>query len=300
MRVFVTGATGFIGSQIVGNLLARGDEVLGLARSDASAAALAEKGVAVWRGDLAEPDGVAAAARESDGVIHTAFNHDFSKYLEAGEQEQRVIEALTRALAGTGKPLVAASGTGVVPPGGDERDAAVNEGFSQVRGVPETLALAAAEQGVRASVVRLPPSVHDRERQGLVSLMIERARESGFSAYVGDGSNRWPAVHRRDAARLFLLALDRAKAGARLHAVGEEGVPLRAIAEAIGEGLGLPVRVMSEAEAGPHFGFLAMLVGVDASATCAITRETMGWIPSEPGLLEGLHKGGYLSGMPSG
>ena len=299
MRVFVTGATGFIGSQIVGNLLARGDEVLGLARSDAAAAALAEQGAAVWRGDLAEPEALAAAARESDGVIHTAFDHDFSRYLEAGEQEQRVIEALTGALVGTGKPLVAASGTGVVPPGGDERDAAVNEGFSQVRGVPETLTLAAAERGVRASVVRLPPSVHDRERQGLVSLMIERAREAGFSAYVGDGSNRWPAVHRRDAVRLFLLALDRAKAGARLHAVGEEGVPVRAIAQAIGDGLGLPVRILSEAEAGPHFGFLAMLVGVDASATCAITRETMGWQPSEPGLLDGLRKGRYLPGMSS-
>ncbi|HWF01447.1 MAG TPA: SDR family oxidoreductase [Caulobacteraceae bacterium] len=299
MRIFVTGATGFIGSQIVGNLLARGDEVLGLARSDTTAAALAERGAAVWRGDLAEPEALAAAARESDGVIHTAFDHDFSKYVEAGEQEQRVIEALTRALAGTGKPLVAASGTGVVPPGGDERDAASTEGFARVRGLAETLVVAAAEQGVRASAVRLPPSVHDRERQGLVSLMIERAREAGFSAYVGDGSNRWPAVHRRDAARLFLLALDRAQAGARLHAVGEEGVPLRAIAHAIGEGLRLPVRTLSEAEAAPHFGFLAMLVGVDARATCAITQQTMGWTPSEPGLLDGLRNGGYLPGVSS-
>jgi nucleoside-diphosphate-sugar epimerase len=296
MRIFVTGATGFIGSQIVGNLLARGDEVLGLARSDASAAALAEQGAAVWRGDLAEPEGLAAAASESDGVIHTAFDHDFSKYVEAGEQEQRVIEALTRALAGTGKPLVAASGTGVVPPGGDERAAASTEGFARVRGLAETQLVAAAGEGVRSSAVRLPPSVHDRERQGLVSLMIERAREAGFSAYVGDGSNRWPAVHRRDAARLFLLALDRAEPGARLHAVGEEGVPLRSIAEAIGEGLRLPVRTLSQAEAGPHFGFLAMLVGVDASATCAITQETMGWRPTEPGLLDGLRNGGYLPG----
>jgi nucleoside-diphosphate-sugar epimerase len=295
MRIFVTGATGFIGSQIVRNLLARGDEVLGLARSDGSAGALAEQGAAVWRGDLTDPAGLAAGAREADGVIHTAFDHDFSKYIEAGEQEQRVIEALARALAGTGKPLVAASGVGVVPPGGDERDVAVTEGFTQVRGVPETLTLAAAEKGVRASVVRLPPSVHDRERQGLVSLMIERAREAGFSAYVGDGSNRWPAVHRRDAARLFLLALDRAEAGARLHAVGEEGVPLRAIATAIGEGLGLPVRNLTADEAGPHFGFLAMLIGVDTPATSAITQETMGWRPVEPGLLEGLREGGYLA-----
>ena len=157
MRIFVTGATGFIGSQIVGNLLARGDEVLGLARSDEAAAALADRDVTVWRGHLADPEGLAAAARESDGVIHTAFDHDFSKYVEAGEQERRVIEALTRALAGTGKPLVAASGTGVVPPGGDERDVASTEGFVRVRGLPETLVVAAAEQGVRASVVRLPP-----------------------------------------------------------------------------------------------------------------------------------------------
>jgi nucleoside-diphosphate-sugar epimerase len=294
MRVFVTGATGFIGSQIVGSLLARGDEVLGLARSDASAAALAERGAAVWRGDLTDPEGLAAAARESDGVIHTAFDHDFSKYLEAGEQDQRVVEAFTRALAGTGKPLVVASGTGVGPPGGDERDAAIVEGFTMVRGLPETLAVAAAEQGVRSSVVRLPPSVHDRERQGLVSMLIDRAQASGFSAYVGDGSNRWPAVHRRDAVRLFVLALDRAAAGARLHAVGEEGVPVREIAQAIGEGLGLPVRSLSDAEAAPHFGFLAMMIGADTPAKCAITLETMGWTPTEAGLLEGLRRGGYL------
>jgi nucleoside-diphosphate-sugar epimerase len=300
MRIFVTGATGFIGSQIVRDLLARGDEVLGLARSGAAAAVLADQGAGVRRGDLAEPEGLAAAARESDGVIHTAFDHDFSKYLEAGEQEQRVIQALTRALAGTGKPLVAASGTAVVPPGGDERDAAATEGFAQVRGVPETLVLAAADEGVRASVVRLPPSVHDRERQGLVSMMIERAQESGFSAYVGDGSNRWPAVHRRDAARLFLLALDRARPGARLHAVGEQGVPLAAIATAIGEGLGLAVRSLSAEEAAPHFGFLGMLVGVDAPATSAITQETMGWRPSERGLLEGLREGGYLNASDVG
>jgi len=300
MRIFVTGATGFIGSQIVGNLLARGDQVLGLARSDATAAALTERGAAVWRGDLADAESVAAAARESDGVIHTAFEHDFSKYLEAGEQEQRVIEALTGALAGTGKPMVTASGTGVAPPGGDERDAATIDGFTQVRGLPDRQAVAAADEGVRSSVIRLPPSVHDVERQGLVSMMIERAREAGFSAYVGDGSNRWPAVHRRDAARLFVLALDRAQPGARLHAVGEEGVQLRVIAEAIGAGLGLPVRSLSQEEAGPHFGFLAMLIGVDTPAKSAITRETMGWTPTEPGLLEGLRTGGYLPVLAPG
>jgi nucleoside-diphosphate-sugar epimerase len=260
MRIFVTGATGFIGSQIVGALLARGDQVLGLARSDATAAALTERGAAVWRGDLVDPATLAAAARDSDGVI-----------------------------------MVTTSGTGVAPPGGDERDAATIEGFTQVRGLPDRQAVAAADEGIRSSVIRLPPSVHDVDRQGLVSMMIERARESGFSAYVGDGLNRWPAVHRRDAARLFVLALDRAQPGARLHAVGEEGVQLRAIAEAIGSGLGLPVRSLTQEEAGPHFGFLAMLIGVDTPAKSAITRETMGWTPTEPGLLEGLRTGGYLT-----
>jgi nucleoside-diphosphate-sugar epimerase len=294
MRIFVTGATGFIGSQIVGSLLARGDAVLGLARSDKTAAILAERGAGVWRGDLSDPEGLAAAARECDGVIHTAFDHDFSKYLEAGAQDQRVIEAFSLALAGTGKPLVVASGTAVVPPGGDERDAAGTEGLAQVRGAPETLTVAAAGQGVRASVVRLSPSVHDVEQQGLVSMMIARAREAGFSAYVGDGSQRWPAVHRSDAVKLFLLALDRAPAGARLHAIGEEGVPLRAIATAIGEALALPVRSLSESEAGAHFGFLAMLAGVDAPGTSAITQAAVGWTPTGPGLIEGL-RGAYLA-----
>jgi nucleoside-diphosphate-sugar epimerase len=294
MRVFVTGATGFIGKEVVGRLLAAGHAVTGLARSETAAAALAARGASAHRGDLADPESLAAGARAADAVIHLAFDHDFSRYAEAGEQEQRAVSAMIEALAGSGKPLVAASGTGVVPPGGTERDGAATEGFAMVRGVPETLVVAGAGRGVRTSVVRLAPSVHDREAQGLVSLLIERARESGVSAYVGDGANRWPAVHRRDVARLFLLALEHDEPGARWHAVAEAGVPLRAIAEAIGEGLGLPARSLTPDEAGPHFGFVGMIAAADVPATSAITQAALGWRPTEPGLLAGLRAGGYL------
>jgi nucleoside-diphosphate-sugar epimerase len=296
MRVFLTGATGFIGSAIVEDLLAAGHRVTGLARSDQAAATLAGWGVEAHRGDVSEPERLAEAARASDGVIHCAFGHDFSRYLEMGETDLRAVSAVAEALAGTGKPLVVTSGMTASTPGrlSTEADTAQIEGMGAVRGRPEQLALSASETGVRSVVVRLPPSVHDLQAQGLVSPLIAMARQTGVSAYVGDGVNRWPAVHRRDAARLFRLGLESGQPGQRLHAVGEEGVSLRSIAEAIGEKLGLPTRSLSAEEAPAHFGFFALPASNDMPASSAITQQSVGWRPSGPTLLEGL-LGEYLT-----
>jgi nucleoside-diphosphate-sugar epimerase len=296
MHVFLTGATGFIGSIIIEELRAAGHQVTGLARSDDAAATLANWGVEVRRGDVAEPAGLAEAASASDGVIHCAFGHDFAKYLEAGETDLRAVSAMAEALAGTGKPLIVTSGLTAVTPGraSTEADAAQTEGMTLVRGRPEVAALDASERNVRSVVVRLPPSVHDRQQQGLVSMLIEAARRTGVSAYVGDGGNRWPAVHRRDAARLFCLALERGQPGQRLHAVAEEGVTQRSIAEAIGEGLGVPVRSLDPNAAGDHFGWVAMAMSNDMPASSAVTQQSLGWRPTQAGLLEGL-AGDYLA-----
>ena len=290
MRVFLTGATGFIGSIVVEELRAAGHAVTGLARSDAAAASLAEQGVEVRRGDVADPQGLADAARASDGVIHCAFGHDFSKYAEMGEIDLRAVAAMAQALAGTGKPLVVTSGLTASTPGraSTEADPAQTEGMSAVRGRPEELALAASENGVRSMVVRLPPSVHDLERHGLVSMLIALARQTGVSAYVGEGANRWPAVHRRDAARLFRLALEGGRPGQRLHAVAEEGVVARSVAEAIGKRLGVPTRALDAGEAADHFGWLAHFASNDFPASSALTRQSLGWNPTGPGLVEGL------------
>lgn len=290
MRVFLTGATGFIGSAIIEELRAAGHQVTGLARSDAAAQTLAAWGVDVRRGDVADPEALAEGARASDGVIHCAFGHDFSKYLEMGETDLRAVSAMAEALAGTGKPLVVTSGMTASTPGrlATEADPAQTEGFASVRGRPEELALAASEKGVRSVVVRLPPSVHDLQAQGLVSMLIPLARQKGVSAYIGAGDNRWPAVHRRDAARLFRLGLENGQPGQRLHAVAEEGVTLRSIAEAIGQRLGIPTRSFGPGEAAEHFGWLVMVASNDVPASSAITRQTLGWRPTGPGLLEGL------------
>jgi nucleoside-diphosphate-sugar epimerase len=290
MRVFLTGATGFIGSAIIEELKAGGHEVTGLARSDEAAGMLATWGVEVRRGDVADLQGLAEGARASDGVIHCAFGHDFSRYAEMGEADLRAVSAMAEALAGSGKPLVVTSGMTASTPGrpSTEADAAQTEGFATVRGRPEEMALSASEKNVRSVVVRLPPSVHDRDRQGLVSLLFALARETGVSAYIGEGASRWPAVHRRDAARLFRLGLERGKAGERLHAVAEEGVSLRSIAEAIGRKLGVPTRSLDGAEAAAHFGWLGLVASNDAPATSAATRERTGWLPTQAGLLEGL------------
>jgi len=298
MRVFVTGATGFIGAAIIPELRANGHTVAGLARSDEAAATLAAWGVETCRGDVTELDRLAEFARASEGVIHCAFGHDFSRYAEMGENDLRAVNALAGALAGSGKPLVVTSGMTASTPGraATEADPANTEGMGSVRGRPEVAALAAAARGVRSVVVRLPPSVHDVARQGLASHLIDLARETGVSCYIGEGANRWPAVHRRDAARLFVLGLERGAPGQRLHAVAEEGIPLRAIAEAIGAGLGVPVRSVSPSEAASHFAWRAPFALIDAPATSTITRESMGWQPREPGLLDGL-AGRYLRGL---
>lgn len=296
MRVFLTGATGFIGSAIVQELVGAGHEVVGLARNDERAAELAQAGADAHRGDLSDLDSLAAGARACDGVIHTAFGHDFSKYQEACEDDRRAVEAMGHALSGSNKPLVITSGTLVVAPGQLATESQLAQPDSPAGGrAPSEHALAAASQaGVRGVAVRLPPSVHGEGDKGFVPALIEVARRTGVAAYVGDGANRWPAVHRLDAARLFRLALEKAPVGA-LHGAAEDGIPMRDLAEAIGEGLDLPVRGISANEAAAHFDWLAMFVGIDNPASSDFTRDAVEWQPREKGLIADLRDGGYLS-----
>ncbi len=298
MRVFVTGATGFIGTAVVRELQASRHEVVGLARNDAAADALATLGAEAHRGELSDIDSLVAGARATDGVIHLGFVHDFANYEAAIETDRRAIAALTGALQGSGKPLVVTFGAVGLA---HDRTATENDAplppdrGGHPRGASEALVLAAAERGVRASIVRLPPSVHGAGDHGFVPMLINIARERGFVAYVNDGSNRWPAVHRLDAARLFRLALENAEPGARLHAVAEEGVPMRSIAETIGEGLGLPVRSLTADEAPAHFGWMAGFAGIDAPTSSALTRKRMGWSPQQPELLVDMQASGYFA-----
>jgi nucleoside-diphosphate-sugar epimerase len=286
MRVFVTGATGFIGTVVVQDLIQAGHQVIGLTRSDAGAEALAAAGAQVHRGDLEDLDSLRSGAAMSDGVIHTAFIHDFSKFQENCAIDKRAIEALGSVLAGSGRPLVVTSGTGLLAPGRvatEDMDAPAN---SPMPRVSEQAGLEFVAQGVRATVVRLP-QVHDRDKQGLITYLIAVAREKGVSAYVGDGNNRWPAVHRLDVAPVYRLALEKGPAGARYHAVAEEGVPIRAMAESIGRGLKMPVVVKTLEEAPAHFGWLAMFAGMDVPASSALTQQRLGWHPTQTaGLIE--------------
>ncbi len=289
MRVFVTGATGFIGSRVVADLIGAGHRVVGLTRSDAGANALAAAGAEVHRGSLEDPDSLRSGAEHADGVIHTAFDHDFSNFLANCDKDRRAIEALGAALRGSSRPLVITSGTGMGDPGTGQpaREDVFNPDHPNPRRASEIAGAAALQAGVNVSVLRLP-QVHDPVKQGLITPMIELAREKGVFAYVGDGSNRFPAVHVSDAARLYRLALERQEPGARYHAVAEEGVAARDIAETIGRVIGLPVVAMSPAEASAHFGWLAMFVGLDMLSSSAQTREKLGWHPSGPGLLADL------------
>src|SRR6202789_2162880 len=287
MRVFVTGSTGFIGSTIVPELINAGHQVLGLTRSDAGAQSLKAAGAEVHRGDLEDLESLRSGAAKSDGVIHTAFIHDFSKFVEICEIDRRAIAALGDVLAGSDRPLIVTSGTGAAHTPGrlTTEDDAANSPIPRV--ASEQAAASVQAQGVRVSVMRLP-QVHDPVKQGLISYLIAVAREKGASAYVGNGLNRWPAVHRLDAARLYKLALENGPAGSRYHAVAEEGVPLKEIAEVIGRGLKVPVVSKSPEEAGEHFGWLTHFVSGDMPASSALTRQWLGRRPTGPRLIAAL------------
>ena len=296
MRVFLTGATGFIGSAVVKELIGAGHQVTGLARSDAGAKALEAAGAQVHRGDLEDLESLRNGAAASEGVIHTGFNHDFSKFKANCEADRRAIGALGSALAGSGRPLVITSGTALVAPGrlSTEDDPPGVSSESVPRVASEEAASALGKEGIRVSVLRLPPTVHGAGDHAFIPILIATARAKGFSAYVGDGQNRWPAVHRLDAASLFVLALEKAATGARLHGVDEEGVAMRSIAETIGAGLGLPVQGLTASEAAEHFGWFAHFAAIDNPTSSAITRKSLGWSPKGPSLLKDLRDGGYF------
>ncbi|HEY2157105.1 MAG TPA: SDR family oxidoreductase [Isosphaeraceae bacterium] len=290
MRVFLTGATGFIGTEVVRDLINAGHTVLGLARSDKGAAALVAAGAEVHRGDLEDLDSLRSGAASSDGVIHCGFIHDFSRFQEVCEADRRAIEAMGDALAGSDRPLVITSGTGMgmVVPGRPATEDHYNPNHPNPRAASEIAAEAVAARGVRVTVVRLP-QVHNTEKQGLVTPVIAVSREKGIAAYVGDGLNRWPAVHVLDAAPVYRLALEKGPNRARYHAVDEEGVTARAIAEAIGRGLKIPVVSLSPEEAAGHFGWMAMFAGMDMPASSALTQQRLGWHPTQKaGMIEDL------------
>ncbi|TKC96332.1 SDR family oxidoreductase [Polyangium fumosum] len=293
MRIFLTGASGFIGSAIVPELVRAGHRVLGLARSDASAERLVAAGVDVHRGSLTDLDGLRRGAAACDGVIHCAFSHDdFNDYAGNCEKDRGAIEALGSALVGSDRPLVIASGLARFTRGHVATDDETPDtSTGGLRTASERLAFSFASRGVRVSSLRLPPSVHGDGDHGFVPMLIEIARKTGRSGYVGEGENRWPAVHRIDAARLFVLALEKAPAGARLHAVGDEGIPTRDIADVIGRKLGLPV----ESVPAPHFGWLGAFFALDTPASSALTQERFGWKPEQAGLLADLEHGTYFA-----
>lgn len=299
MRVFVTGASGFVGSAVVKELLAAGHKVLGLARSDQSAAAIAAAGAEVHRGGLEDLESLKQGVAGADGVIHTAFIHDFSKFKENCETDRRVIGALGSALAGSDRPLIITSGTALLSPGrlGTEADAPPSGPDSFPRVASEEAAAAVAARGVRVSVVRLPPSVHGDGDHGFVPMIIGFAREKKLSVYVDEGQNRWPGVHRFDAAKVYRLALEQGPAMApRYHAVAEEGVPFKEIAAVIGKHLKVPVVSKTPAEAAKHFDWFAHFAAINAPASSERTRRQLGWEPKQPGLIADIDQGRYFQG----
>jgi nucleoside-diphosphate-sugar epimerase len=292
MRVFVTGATGFIGSAVVKDLIAAGHQVTGVYRSDDKAQALAAAGAEIYRGSINDPDSLKDGAARSDGIIHLAFNHDFSQFAANCETDRRVIAALGSVLAGSDRPLIVTSGTAIakVAPGQLATEGAPSITSSDFpRAASEEATADADANGVNTSVVRLP-QVHDPERQGLISPWIAIAREKGMIAYIGEGGNRWPAAHISDVARLYRLAIEKSERGAIYNAVGEQGVAARAIAETIGQRLNMPVKSISTEEAGGYFGWLAHLAARDMPASSELTQKKLGWRPTGPGLIADLER----------
>ncbi|MGP9022993.1 SDR family oxidoreductase [Streptomyces sp. BR1] len=309
MRIFVTGASGWIGSAVVPELIAAGHDVVGLARSDASAAVVTAAGAEVHRGTLDDLDGLRKAAAASDGVIHLAFKHDIAftgDFAGALQADRRAVEAFGEALAGSDRPFVLASGMAGLVPGrvNTERDGHDIDPYDTVhiaagpegrRAIAE-LTLSLASRGIRTSILRLPPTVYGAGDAGFMATLVDVARSKGVSGYVGDGSARWPTVHRLDAAHLFRLALENAPAGSTLHPVTDEGVPLRAVAEVIGRHLDVPVVSIAPEDAVAHFGWLGDFLAYDCPASSTLTRELMGWQPTRPGLIDDLEKGHYFHG----
>lgn len=299
MRVFVTGASGFIGSAIVRELLDAGHEVTGLVRSEAAAKEVVAAGAKVHHGNLEDLDSLRSGARNSDGVIHTGFNHDFSKFKENCEKERVAVEALGSALAGSGRPLAITSGIGLLPPGrlGTEEDIPASPN-NNPRVASEEAAKAVGDRGVHVSIVRLPPSVHGEGDHGFVPILINMAREKVASVYIGDGRNLWPAVHRLDAARLFRLALEKGAARGCYHGVAEEGIVFREIAEVIGRRLKVPIVSKTTEEAGKHFGWFAHFAAMNVSASSKQTQAQLGWRPAQPGLIADMNGLGYFKDVP--
>jgi nucleoside-diphosphate-sugar epimerase len=291
MRIFLTGATGFIGSALVPELINAGHQVIGLTRSDDGAQALLNAGAEVHRGTLEDPDSLRRGAENAEGVIHTAFDHDFSRFMENCEKDKRAIAALGAALEGSDRPLLITSGTGVgnAALGQPATEDVFNIHHPNPRIASELAGAALLEAGINVSVVRLP-QVHNPLKQGLITPLVAIAREKGVSAYVGEGRNRWPAAHLLDVAQLYRLALEKGERGARYHAVGEEGVSSRDIAEALGRGLNLPAVSITQEEAAAHFGWMGMFVGLDMPASSAQTQARLGWHPTGPTLLADLNE----------
>jgi nucleoside-diphosphate-sugar epimerase len=298
MRVFVTGATGFIGTAVVNELISCGHQVLGLARSDASAEQLIAAGAQVQRGSLDDLNSLKAGAAACDGVIHCAFIHDFSDYAGACEADRQAIETIGTVLAGSNRPFIIASGTaGILAPGriATEEDNGDPNLPGSDRRLSEELALSLASRGVRSASIRLPPTVHGEGDHGFVPQLIGKARTKGFAAYVGDGLNRWPSVHRLDAAKLFRLALEKGSAGSKYHAVADEGVMLRDIMEVIGKHLKVPVVSQTSEEAAGQYGFLALFLSIDNYTSSKWTQQQLGWSPSQPGLIPDLDNDHYFT-----